>query len=167
MTSSAVSDVVVLVGNPRPGSRTRAVAEQAAALLAPRPAVLELAELTGVSYTADAVAATHPDESAVDRVRSASVLIVASPSYKGTYTGLLKLFLDRLPHAGLDGVVALPIAVAGSPEHAQATAADLGRLLGELGAQVPAPVALLESQLERPDFRGAVESVREAARSTG
>jgi NAD(P)H-dependent FMN reductase len=33
---------------------------------------------------------------ATDRVRRADVLVVASPTYKATYSGLLKAFLDRL-----------------------------------------------------------------------
>ena len=31
----------------------------------------------------------------VARVGEADLVVVASPTYKGTYTGLLKLFLDR------------------------------------------------------------------------
>lgn len=161
--STTSPDLVVLVGNPRPGSRTRALAERVASLVQLTPTVvLDLADLTGVTYSGDPVAAAHPNEAAIDQVREAAVLIVATPSYKGTYTGLLKLFLDRLPHRGLEGVIALPIAVAGSPAHAAATATDLGRVLDELGARIPTRLALLESQLERPDLAHAVESLSHA-----
>lgn len=160
---STSPDLVVLVGNPRSGSRTRVVAEHIAALLpGTSGVVLDLAELTGISYTGEAVAADYPDEDALDRVRGARVLVVASPSYKGTYTGLLKLFLDRLPHLGLADVVALPISVAASAAHAAATAADLARLLRELGADVPAQVAILESDLDAPDVAQAVEAISRA-----
>ena len=33
---------------------------------------------------------------AKDIVKSADLLVVASPTYKATYTGLLKLFLDQV-----------------------------------------------------------------------
>jgi FMN reductase len=156
-------DAVVLIGNPRPGSRTRALGLHVAAELGrPDAVVLELADLTAVTYTAEPAAAPAPDESALDRVRSASLLVVATPSYKGTYTGLLKLFLDRVPHQGLAGVVAVPVAVAGSEAHAAATAGDLARLLRELGADVPAEVAVLESQLPQPDVAGAAAAVATA-----
>lgn len=160
-------DVVLLVGNPRPASRTRGVGERLAAALGnPAPDVLEVADLTGVTYGADPVAAAAPDVGALDRVRGASLLIVATPSYKGTYTGLLKLFLDRFPHQGLAGVRAVPVAVAGSPAHAAATADDLARLLRELGAEVPATAAVLESELETRDFADVADAVRRAAESS-
>jgi FMN reductase len=157
---SAMSrDLVLLIGNPRPGSRTRAVAEHIASILQDTPAdVIELADVTGISYTNEPAAALRPDENALDRVRDARVLIVATPSYKGTYTGLLKLFLDRLTHGALDGVVALPVAVAASHAHAETTAEDVSRLLRELGARVPGQVALLEAQLSDPDIAGALDS---------
>jgi FMN reductase len=162
-THSTTADVVVLVGNPRPGSRTRAVAEQIAALVTAAPAaVFDLADLTGVTYSNAPAIPARPDETAIDQVRAARVLIVASPSYKGTYTGLLKLFLDRLPHRGLDGVVALPVGVARSSAHAEATAADLSRLLSELGARVSEGVALLESQLDSPDLAAVADALNHA-----
>jgi len=157
----ASPELVLLIGNPRAGSRTRAVAERFASRLGVVPCeVLELAELTGVTYGAFAVAPAISDEAALDRVRAARLLVVATPSYKGTYTGLLKLFLDRVPHLGLDGVVAVPIAVAASPAHAAATGADLARLLRELGAHVPVEVPVLESELETADLDRAAGLVR-------
>jgi len=57
----------------------------------------------------------------------------------------------------------VPVAVAGSPAHAEATADDLLRLLRELGATVPSAVAVLESQLEQAETIAA----RHAARLTG
>ena len=40
-------------------------------------------------------------ENAVDLVSSASVIVLATPVYKGSYTGLLKSFLDVLAAAGV------------------------------------------------------------------
>lgn len=157
---STSPELVVLVGNPRPDSRTRAVAEHVASFLpqAP-PVVFDLAELVAISWTGDAVAPARPDDSAIEAVQHARLLLVATPSYKGTYTGLLKLFFDQLPHLALDGVTALPIAVAASPDHATATAHDLVRLLHELGADVPDQLALLETQLDSVDVSDAVDSL--------
>ncbi|HEY0539002.1 MAG TPA: NAD(P)H-dependent oxidoreductase [Actinoallomurus sp.] len=141
------ADVVVLVGNPRPASRTHAVAAQAARALAPE-ATAEIIDLTAL---APVLLGPHPSavvEDAVEQVTSAGVLLVASPTYKGTYTGLLKAFLDRVP--SLDGVVALPLLVMGSPRHALAVEVHLRPLLVELGATVPTPgLAVVESDLGR------------------
>ena len=143
-----MSNVVVLVGNPRPGSRTAAFATALAQrLVATAPRVIELGEVIAVGLDAEPVRATSPQPDAWDAVSTAELLVVATPSYKGTYTGLLKLFLDRYPAGGLTGVRAVPVAVAGSPDHAGATAADLLRLLRELGAVAGSAVAILESQL--------------------
>jgi FMN reductase len=139
--------VVVLVGNPRPESRTHDVAARAARAVAPG----EDAETVDLTVIASRLLHPEPSvavEDAVERVRSASLLIVASPTYKGTYTGLLKAFLDRVP--SLAGVTALPILVMGSPRHALAVEVHLRPLLVELGATVPTPgLALIESDLGR------------------
>ncbi|MFG1867247.1 NAD(P)H-dependent oxidoreductase [Micromonospora arborensis] len=155
----ADADIVVLVGNPRAGSRTRAVAEAVAQALLGRTGeppgsvqVLELAEIVGVSFgPAPAYgAAAGPDP--FETVRSARLLVVATPAYKGSYTGLLKVFLDEFEHRQLAGVLAVPVAVAASPPHADAAASALRDVLVELGAQIPAPpLAVRESQLARAD----------------
>ncbi|WFF00173.1 NAD(P)H-dependent oxidoreductase [Micromonospora sp. WMMD964] len=153
--SPSTPDLVVLVGNPRAGSRTRGIAEAVTVALLDRLGgppnavqVLELAEIVGVSFGPEPAygAKAGPDPFAA--VRSARLLVVATPTYKGSYTGLVKVFLDQFGHRELAGVVAMPIAVAASPSHADAAASALRDVLVELGAQVPAPpLAVLESQL--------------------
>ena len=89
-------------------------------------------------------------EDAVEQVTSACLPPVASPTYKGTYTGLLKVFLDRLDYQALSGVTALPLLVMRVPQHALAVDVHLRPLLTELGAAVPGPgLAFLESDLDR------------------
>ena len=91
-------------------------------------------------------------EDAADQVLSADLLLVASPTFKGTYSGLLKVFLDRLPYKGLQDTTALPLLVMNSPLHALAVDVHLRPLLVELGASVPAPgLAVLESELDELD----------------
>ena len=146
---------VIVVGNPKPASRTLAVATVAAG------AITRAAGLAGSPQTIDVcVLARHlllPEpspavEEALDQVAGAELLLVASPTYKGTYTGLLKVFLDRLPHRALDRAVALPLMLMGVPDHARAVDAYLRPLLIELGAEVPVPgLAVLEQNLERVD----------------
>ena len=88
-------------------------------------------------------------EAALELVARADVLVVASPTYKGTYTGLLKAFLDRLPGGALASTVALPLLVMGDARHALAVEVHFRPLLVELGATVPTPgLALLESELQ-------------------
>jgi FMN reductase len=152
---TSTPDVVVLVGNPRAGSRTRGLAEAVAEALQVRLGdppgavlVLELAEIVGVSFGPEPAYGVKNDLDPFAAVRSARLLIVATPTYKGSYTGLLKVFLDQFGHRELTEVTAVPVAVAASPAHADAAASALRDVLVELGAQVPAPpLAVLESQL--------------------
>ena len=68
---------------------------------------------------------------------AADVLVVASPTYKATYTGLLKAFLDRYGANALSGVTAVPLLTIGGPAHALAVEYALRPLLVELGASTP------------------------------
>lgn len=128
--------VGVVVGNPKPRSRTYeaavAVAEHLGNGGAPEP-VVDVVDLgAGLLAPTDPVVA-----GAVERVRAVDVLVVASPTYKATYTGLLKLFLDRFPAAALDGVQAVPLMLGAGPGHALAPELLLKPVLVELGATTP------------------------------
>jgi len=146
---------VIVVGNPKPASRTLIVATAAA------DAVTRAAGLAGDRETVDlSVLARHlllPEpspavEDAIEQVIAADLLLVASPTYKGTYTGLLKVFLDRLPHRALEGTMALPLLVMAAPQHAPAVHAYLRPLLAELGAAVlTSGLAVLEADLDELD----------------
>jgi len=146
---------VVLVGNPRAGSRTRGLAEAVAEALLARlgqplhsARVVELAEVVGVSFGPEPAYGTDSGPDPFAAVRSARLLIVATPAYKGSYTGLLKVFLDQFGHRELAGVTAIPVAVAAAPAHADAAASALGDVLAELGARVATPpLAVPESRL--------------------
>jgi FMN reductase len=145
---------VVVIGNPRPASRTHTIAVEAARIIAKHAAIDTDPEVLDLGAIAPLLLAAEPSaavEVAVDLVRGADVLLVASPTYKGTYTGLLKVFLDRVPTGALTGTVALPLLVMGSPRHALAVEVHLRPLLVEIGATVPTPgLALVEADLEAP-----------------
>jgi len=148
--------VVTVVGNPRSGSRTRALADAVVDELGARVPlggrqVLELGAVVGVTFGPEPAVATGPVADPFAVVRAARLLVVATPTYKGTYTGLLKVFLDRFGHRELAGAVALPVAVAASEAHRQSVGAALVDVLGELGAAVPAPpLAVLEPEAADP-----------------
>lgn len=134
-----MSTIVVLSGNPKAASKTVSLATGLAeSLIRFLPGstleVIELAEFGGrVLDPADQEVAD-----ARARVANATLLIVASPVYKGSYTGLLKAFLDGYSPVSLQGVMAVPVIVAGSPTHASlAGHMHLRPLLHEVGAETP------------------------------
>jgi FMN reductase len=133
-----MSSIAVVVGNPQPESRTRLVAEEVARQLAERSGaeVLPTIELSEVADLLFRFPAAEVD-TLLETVAGADVVIVASPTYKATYTGLLKAFLDRYGNAGLATVTAVPVLTIGAPVHALAVEVSLRPLLVELGASVP------------------------------
>lgn len=154
-------DVVVLIGNPRAHSRTRRLAEATVEALLPavtaagvhlvESVTLELAEIAAVTFSQQPATAVAAVENPHGTLRSARLLIVATPTYKGTYTGLLKVFLDQFGHQELTGTVAVPVAIAASESHRAAVGVALSTLLGELGASVPAPpLSILEPAAADP-----------------
>jgi FMN reductase len=142
--------VTVVVGNPKVGSRTLAAARRIAAELTGRPADLEFDLATfgaGLLDWSDADVAL-----AVAQVRASELVIVATPTYKGSYTGLLKLFLDRFGAGSLEGVQAVPLMLGGHWRHALAPEVFLKPVLNEIGASTPtAGLFLLDSHWDAPD----------------
>jgi FMN reductase len=127
--------VSVVVGNPKPQSRTLWAAMYLAKELAGKEPdqVVDLAD-TGprlLDWQDELVAEL------VAEVGAADLVVFASPTYKGTYTGLLKLFLDRFATDGLGGV-AVPLMLGAGPGHALAPELTLRPVLTEIGGLVPA-----------------------------
>jgi FMN reductase len=102
--------------------------------LAGRPADLsiDLTELGAalLDWTDPAVAEL------VAAVQAADLAVVASPTYKGSYTGLLKLFLDRFGAGSMTGT-AIPLMLGGHWRHALAPELLLKPVLVEIGATCP------------------------------
>ena len=127
--------VAVVVGNPKPRSRTLAAATYVARELSGQEPdqVVELADVgPRLLDRHDEVVAEL-----VGTVGAADLVVFASPTYKGTYTGLLKLFLDRFATDGLTGV-AVPLMLGAGPGHALAPELTLRPVLTEIGGTVPA-----------------------------
>jgi FMN reductase len=134
-----MSRVAVVVGNPKPQSRTLAAATYVARELVGRgpsrspDLVVDLADLGAALLDwAD------PDVTdLVKQVGAADLVVVASPTYKAAYTGVLKLFLDRFASGiGLSGL-AVPLMLGGSPAHSLAPELTLRPVLTEIGGTVP------------------------------
>ncbi|HEY6471282.1 MAG TPA: NAD(P)H-dependent oxidoreductase [Acidimicrobiales bacterium] len=135
-----MSTVAVVVGNPKPRSRTLRVAESVAA------AAADAAGLIGAASTTIDLADLGPQlfdwssaevRAAADSVRGSALAVVASPTYKASYTGLLKSFLDWFSSTDLDTVTVVPVMVGAGRQHALAVEVHLRPVLVELGATLP------------------------------
>jgi FMN reductase len=157
----------IVVGNPKPASRTRQAAELVAERLtgAPPATVIELAELgPALLRSGDPTV-----DAAKQAVAGAGLVIFASPTYKATYTGLLKLFLDHFEAGELHGSTAVALMLGGSPYHALAGELTLKPVLSEIGCSCPTPALfLLDSAWEAsPQLDAWVERARDVLRPPG
>ena len=75
---------------------------------------------------------------AVQSVLDAGIVVVSTPIYRATYSGLLKVFFDLLPQDALARTVAIAIATGGGPGHLLAVDHGLRPLLASVGAVVVA-----------------------------
>ena len=128
---------MIVVGNPKPASRTRRVSELLVEKLL-RPGAYELEVIDLAEHTDEIFAWPSERMAAMSAAVAESDLVVfASPTYKATYTGLLKAFLDRYPANGLAGVIAIPVHTGADFTHAMGPTFTLSPLLVELGATIP------------------------------
>jgi FMN reductase len=143
--------VAVVVGNPKRSSRTSTVAEAVGARLRDGLGgrtscmTIELADLASELFTPGSDRCREAEEI----VTKADAIVVASPVYKATYTGLLKAFLDRLPTGVLAGTPCAAVMLGGSLAHSLAVELHLRPLLTELGGHTLPGCYVTEQALDR------------------
>lgn len=140
----------VVVGNPKPRSRTLQAASSVVEQLtgAPPDLVFDLADFGAglLDWADEAVSA------AVAEVKAADLVVVASPTYKASYTGLLKVFLDRFGAGSLADVTAVALMLGGDWRHSLAPEAFLKPVLAELGTSLPTRgLFLIDAEWETSD----------------
>jgi FMN reductase len=151
---TAAPTVLAVIGNPRPESRTHGLARALVTEVATAVDAIELEEVDLAVLGAAVLDWGDADAgAAVKRALAADVLVVSSPTYKGSYSGLLKAFLDRIGGGALAGAAAIPILLGGAPNHTMAVNVHFAPLLVELGAVVPGGLFVLESDVDAfPSF---------------
>ena len=158
--------IAVVTGNPKPASRTHRVAlavagALSAALAGPGAPVAPGAPGAHLVVDLSEHAPSLFDSSATElsrltaEVAAADIVIFASPTYKASYTGMLKAFLDRYGSNGLAGTIAVPVMTGGWAGHSLAVEVHLRPVLVELGATVPAR-GLYLTEPEFPELDAAV-----------
>lgn len=160
-----MADIVTIAGSPMEPSRTTALLDHVGAQLmaaglsvhAVQVRRLPAEDLLFGRYNSPAVAAVAA------AIAAARGVVLATPVYKGAYSGVLKALLDLLPSGALAGKAAMAIASGGSPAHSLAVEYALGPLLAALGAgQVCAGLYLTDGQA-RPGPDGSLTLDESAA----
>lgn len=125
----------VVVGNPKAKSRTLEAGVIVARKLAggEPDLVVDLVDLgSGLLEFGNADV-----DGTIRSVQEMDAVVFASPTFKATYTGLMKLFLDQIPQDGLLGITAFPVMLGAGPAHLLAPELLFKPVLVELGAICP------------------------------
>jgi FMN reductase len=158
-----VAKIVVINGTPSLVSRINAVIEYAEASLIDQG--FEVERINVAELPAEDLIHTKFESDAIVKanglVAEADAVIVVSPVYKASYTGVLKTFLDLVPQKGLAGKIVLPLFMGGSLAHLLTIDYALKPVLSVLGARyILGGVYAVDSQVVRNDH-GVVELAEE------
>jgi FMN reductase len=150
-----MANILAIAGNPTDPSRTRGLVEYTNTLLQQQGFSTETIAVR--DFSAEALVYGQYNSPALEPIKAkleqADGVIVATPIYKASYTGVLKAFLDLLPQRAFEGKVVLPIATGGTIAHLLAVDYALKPVLSELKARhVLGGVYAVDKQLElQPD----------------
>ncbi|WP_414476376.1 FMN reductase [Microvirga sp. M2] len=164
--------IVGFSGSPRRPSKTRRLVETVAAEVASHhQARLDIFDLSdagpGLGAALQRQDLSLPAARIIDAIEQADALIVGTPVYKGTYTGLFKHAFDLVDPRALLGKPVLLTATGGGPRHALVLEHALRPLFGFFEA-LTIPTAVYASDADFVDGQlaeaGVLERVSIAAR---
>jgi FMN reductase len=151
--------ILAVSGSPSTTSRTAAAVDHALAVLTAQGHTtthLAVRDLPPADLLAG-VRDTPALWAAADTLARADGVVIATPVYKASYTGLLKAFLDLLPENALAGKVVLPVVTGGTVGHLLTIDYALRPVLTALGADhVVQGRFLLDADIVRGEDGSAV-----------
>ncbi|WHY69027.1 NADPH-dependent FMN reductase [Neobacillus sp. SuZ13] len=84
------------------------------------------------------------------KVEDSTIIVILTPVYKASFTGVLKTYLDLLPQNSLEGKTVLPIAIGGTFGHLLMIDYALKPVLAALGAtHILKGAFILDSQIKK------------------
>jgi FMN reductase len=135
---AVMPDIVTVSGSPASPSRSQHLLRVAEEMLTKRGFSVHRVDVRQLP----AAALIHGDwndpavRAALDSIRQARAVVIATPLFKASYSGLLKTFLDLLPQTALAGKPVLSFATGGSLAHLLALDYALKPVLTALGARL-------------------------------
>lgn len=88
----------------------------------------------------------------IKAVQQANIVFVLTPIFKGSFSGILKTFLDLLPQGAFENKTVIPIAIGGSIAHLLALEYSLKPVLSILGGTtISNPVYVVDKQVTKTD----------------
>jgi FMN reductase len=129
--------ILAISSSPSPTSRTAKVADYVLQRIADPTFMTRHIQIREMDPEAmiSAKSAHVSVQRTVIAVEQADGIVIATPIFKASYSGLLKIFLDLLPQYALAGKAILPIATGGSLAHLLALDYALRPVLQTMGAR--------------------------------
>jgi len=160
---------VAIAGSPSPTSSSRRIALRVLGALAEHGWVTETVDLA--QLPADPLLGRGEDarvRRAIELAGEARILVLATPIYRASYSGLLKCFFDLMPVEHLAGRVCALVATGTAPAHALAIDHGLRPLVASVGGvcgahAVYATPADLTGGEPRPELVRRIRRVAEEA----
>jgi FMN reductase len=171
---TAVISAVAISGSPSRQSKSRGLLAHAVDGLARHAVPGVLIDLCDLPADALLGRARVPAvDAALETVAAARLVVVGTPVYRASFSGLLKVFFDLFPQDALAGKVAIAVATGAGPAHALVVDHALRPLLASVGALVvPTGIYGTDSQFgpdgpDSPLLAHVDRAVSEALEVTG
>jgi FMN reductase len=164
-----MTKAVGISGSPRATSKSRLLVERVLDALAKHGVPVQLVDLAVLPAEALLGRGADPHvANALEAASHAEIVVLGTPVYRATYTGLAKAFFDLFPRDALAGAIGVPVVTGAGPEHALAVDHGLRPLFASLGARtIAAAIYATDAQFRggapEPALLAAVErAAREA-----
>lgn len=137
-------------------SRTKglvaAIVQQLETRFRSRGQIIDLSEAAPVLWSVGWGKESHPDvKKLLGRIESSDLLVVGSPVYKGSYSGLFKHVFDLVDRDALRGKTVLLTATGGSDQHALVIEHQLRPLFSFFGAHT-VPTGIYANESDFADY---------------
>ena len=130
-------NVTVVLGSPFPGSSSEKIADFILSKLNSNKWNKYVVDLSTISAEALLLRDKSNDlDQSIEKVTESDLIISTSPTYRATYTGLLKSFFDKFPLYSLVNKFALAVQTGGSADHGLTIEYGMGPMLRSLGATI-------------------------------
>lgn len=152
-----MANIIIISGSPTANSRLNGLIQHSEEQLKElghevvhlQVAALPAEDLIKANFASPAVI------EAVAQVEKADAVIIASPVYKASYTGVLKTFLDLIPQKGFQNKLIVPLFIGGTISHLLSIDYALKPVAAALGAtHILSGVYAIDQWVERVDGGG-------------
>jgi FMN reductase len=154
-----MSKILTIAGSPSNTSRSSAVLKLCSSILEEQS--IDVASLSVRDIPPEDLVYANFESEALKKaqalIEQADGIIVGTPVYKASYTGVLKALLDLMPQYAFSGKTILPIATGGTITHLLSIDYAMKPLFGVLGStSILRGIFILDSQMEKTNDGGII-----------